>query len=185
MYESVFWSSCAASHDDWSISTVANYIMLKNTWCSSDFYAKILWDWNLRRTRREGITEIFCFESVWCIPKQFVELGCCVLLNIESEPFVKCCGIFGTGSIVSWLFLTATPTSALSNQGCVAVSPLTYCCAGSWEKAWTERLSLDIWDKLISNWVRPKYFALVQLVEIKCFNSGIPNHFILKSKVWK
>lgn len=94
MYESVFWSSCAASHDDWSISTVANYIMLKNTWCSSDFHAKILWDWNLRRPCQEGITEILCFESVWSISKQFVEPSCCVLLNIESEPFVWTAVVF-------------------------------------------------------------------------------------------
>lgn len=118
MYESVFWSSCAASHDDWSISTVANYIMLKNTWCSSDFYAEILWDWNLRKTCQEGTTEILCFESVLPISKQFVELGCCVLLNIESEPFVWTAVVFlGKEALYPDYFLHPLPSLHYLTKG--------------------------------------------------------------------
>lgn len=58
--------------------------MLKNTWCWSDFYAKFLWSCDLR-TYKEGITEIFCFESIWPISKQFVEIDCSLLLNIKPK----------------------------------------------------------------------------------------------------
>lgn len=182
MYESVFWSSCAASHDDWSISTVTNYIMLKNTWCWSDFYAKFLWSWDLRRTHQDSITETFCFDSNWSISKQVVELDCWVLLNVKSEPSAWTAVAFlGQVALYPDYFLV-TSTSALPNQGCIAVSLLTYCSGG---KAWSESLALGGWDKLMSNWVKSKYFALVQLIEMKYFNSGIPNHFIFSSKVCK
>lgn len=187
MYESVFWSSCAASHHDWSISTVANYIMLKNTWCWSDFYAKFLWSCDLRRTHQEGITEIFCFESVWSISKQFVELDCCVLLNIKSEPSAWTAVVFlGQVALYPDYFLQPPP-------------PLHYLTTGALQSPFLPTVVLDhgkklgrrplLWTDetncLMSNWVKAKYFALVQLIEMKCFYSGIPNHFIFSSKVWK
>lgn len=148
MYESVFWSSCAASHDDWSISTVTKYIMLKNTWCWSDFYAKFLWSWDLRRTHQDSITETFCFESNWSISKQFVELDCWVLLNVKSEPSAWTAVAFlGQVALYHDYFLV-TSTSALPNQGCIAVSLLTY-CSGGYGKKLGQRASLWVDE---TNW---------------------------------
>ena len=187
MYESVFWSSCAASHDDWSISTFSNYIMLKNTWCWSDFYAKFLWSCDLRRTHQEGRTEIFCFESVWSISKQFVELDCCVLLNIKSEPSAWTAVVFlSQVALYSDYFLQPpTPLHYLTKDACK--SPFLLSVMLDHGKKVGQRALLWICETkyLMSNCVKPKYFALVQLIEIKCFNSEIPNHFTFSSKMWK
>lgn len=148
--------------------------MLKNTWYWSDlckvsvklrFEKDSPWryKWNILLWVSLIHFKTVCWAGLLC------DTSC------NSAICLKCCGIFETGSVLPCSFLTATPASALLNRGCVAVSLLTYCSSRSWEEAWSWSFAQDGWDKLMSN-------LMVQLIEMKCFNSGILNHFIFKIK---
>lgn len=178
MYESVFWSSYTATHDDWSISTVANYIMLKNTWCWSDFYAKFLWSCDLR-TYKEGITEIFCFESIWPISKQFVEIDCSLLLNIKPKRSTWTAVVF-LGQVTLYSdYLLQPPPALYYLTNSVLQSVFLPTVLVDHGKKLGQKASFWL-DKthLLSSWVETECSALVQLIEMKCFHSGVPKHFI-------